>query len=149
MGDSVTVTFNTDSEGFLSQECPSCERRFKAKMGEGSDQPISFCPYCGHSGRDCWWTPEQVEYLSAKVGNEVVGPQLDAMARDFNQKTAGGFVSMSMKVSKPPTPLPPSEPDDDWPTVKFDCCNELIKHDGKEQRLHCIICGSDASRVSV
>jgi len=149
MGNSVTVSFNTDSDGFLSQECPSCERRFKAKLGEGSDQPISFCPYCGHSGRDCWWTPEQVEYLSTKVSNEVIGPQLDAMARDFNRKTAGGFVSMSMEVSKTPIPLQPYEPNDDWPKAKFECCNEVIKHDGKVHRLHCIICGSDTNGIGV
>ena len=99
------------------------------------------------TGRDCWWTPEQAEYLSTKVSNEVVGPQLDAMARDFNRKTAGGFLSMSMKVSKAPTPLQPSETNDDWPKTRFECCNEVIKHDGNDQKLHCIICGSDINRI--
>lgn len=59
----MEVSFPTDSDGYLSQECPSCEQIFKVVFGEGSEEPISFCPYCGHSGRDCWYTKPQVEYM--------------------------------------------------------------------------------------
>jgi hypothetical protein len=33
-----------------------CDQRFKVRFGEGSQEPISFCQYCGHRGRDCWHT---------------------------------------------------------------------------------------------
>ena len=115
------VTLNTDNDGFLSQECPSCKRRFKAKFNDGSDQPISFCPYCGHNETGCWWTPEQAENLSGKVAEEIVVPELDKIARDFNRNTRGGLISMNMKVSHSPTPPQPQEQDEDCPQATFSC----------------------------
>lgn len=141
MSENVSVSLQTDDDGFLSQECPSCKRRFKAKFSEGSDQPISFCPYCGHNDTGCWWTPEQAEYLSAIAAEEIVGPELKKMAREFNRKSSGGLISMNMKVSHSPTPRAPVEPDVNWPMVSFECCGERIKHDGQNSELRCIICG--------
>jgi len=140
----VNIKLNTDDDGFLSQECPACERRFKVKFGEGSEAPIAFCPYCGHNQENCWWTQDQADYLAAVAGGEVLGPELEEMARDFNrQSPKGGFVSISMEVKRSPVPDPPDEPNDDWPTRTFDCCGETIKHDGQEESLHCIICGKE------
>lgn len=141
MSDHVTVSLPTDDDGFLSQECPGCERRFKVNFNEGSDQPISFCPYCGHNATGCWWTPEQAEYLSAKAAEEVVGPELEKMARDFNRKSSGGLISMNMEVSRSPTPPSPEEPNDNLPVTTFECCGERIKHDGQKSMLRCVICG--------
>jgi len=141
MDKQMKVTLGTDDDGFLSQECPSCERRFKVNFSEGSDQPISFCPYCGHNDTGCWWTPEQAEYLSGKAAEEVVGPELEKMARDFNRKSSGGLISMNMKVSHSPTPPAPEEPNDGWPIVTFECCGERIKHDEQNSELRCVICG--------
>ena len=141
MEEHINVNLAADDDGFVSQECPACERRFKIIPGEGSDQPIAFCPYCRHNGRDCWWTPEQAEYLSAIVGAQVVGPELDRMARDFNRGSASGFIRMSVEVTRPREPLRPNEPNDAWPILHFACCNERIKHDGSEARVACVICG--------
>ena len=102
MGTTVRISFNTDEEGFLSQECPGCERRFKAKLGEGSDEPISFCPYCDYTGRDCWWTQKQAEYLSAKAAEEVLGPELEKLKKAFGSG-GGGLFSMKATVTKPST----------------------------------------------
>ena len=150
MGNTLSVRFSTDSEGFLSQECPSCKTRFKVRFGEGSDQPIAFCPYCDHNGKDCWWTPEQAEYMSATVGSEVVGPELDKMAREFNRKTRGrnNLISMSMKVSHSEAPIQPDEPEEAWMKTRFQCCDETIKHQEGEH-LRCIICGSSSQGISI
>lgn len=151
MGDSITVKLSTDSEGFLSQECPSCERRFKVKLGEGSDQPIAYYPYCGHAGKSCWWTPEQAAYLSAKVKADVIGTRLDAMARDFNRRALGsrGLLSISMKVNHSQVPSQPDEQDDHWPKASFECCNEVIKHEVHGEVLCCVICGLGGTAVDV
>ena len=141
MSNHLSVCLYTDNDGFLSQECPGCERRFKVNFSEGSDKPISFCPFCGHNDTGCWWTPEQAEYFSTKAAEEVVGPELEKMARDFNHKSSGGLISMNMEVSHSPTPPAPDEPDDDWPVVTFECCGERIKYDGQNEELRCIICG--------
>ena len=70
----LQINFPTDADGYLSQECPSCEQRFKVLFGEGSEEPISFCPYCGHKGRDCWYTKDQVEYINAVATDVVLRP---------------------------------------------------------------------------
>lgn len=138
----LNIRFNTDDDGFLSQECPACQKRFKTKFGEGSDLPISFCPYCGHQGQGCWWTKGQADYIADIASKSVVEPELERMARDFNRNTGSGSpISMSMEVKGSPQPTPPHEPEEDWPIVLFDCCGEKTKHDGSHPPIHCIICG--------
>lgn len=141
----MEVSFLTDSDGFLSQECPSCEQRFKVRFGEGSDEPISYCPYCGHKGEQCWYTKEQVDHMSTVAQTVFVTPALKRLQRSLGGKSSGGF-------STPQTP-PPIDPDLDLPILKFPCCNETIKA-AHQNKLFCIICGkeiditmSDAKKV--
>ena len=144
MNREISVKINTDSSGFMSQECPACERRFKIKPGEGSDEPVRFCPYCDHTGEACWWTPEQAEYLGATAATQVLGPELDELAQTFNRRTGNsGLFKMTMTVDKPAVPKPPDEPDDAWPRLVFPCCNEEIRHDGENADLFCVICGTE------
>src|SRR5262245_48215247 len=125
MDKSVSLTLSTDEDGFVSQECPSCERRFKVVFGAGSEKPISFCPYCSHEGTGCWWTSEQAEYISAVAAAEIIGPELESMARDINSRgSASSFVRMTMTIEHPETPIKPEEPNDPMPTAEFSCCNE-------------------------
>ena len=80
------MTFPTDADGFLSQECPSCEQRFKVVFGEGSEEPIAYCPYCGHNGQDCWHTQSQVDYIQAVAANVALAPELKKFERQMMQK---------------------------------------------------------------
>jgi hypothetical protein len=144
MEERINVDLAADDDGFVSQECPACERRFKIVPGEGSDKPVSFCPYCRHNGHDCWWTPEQAKYLSAIIGEQVFGPELDQMAREFNRGSSGGFIRMSAQITRPHVPVRPDEPTVAWPIVHFACCNERIKYDDKDAQVACVICGVQA-----
>lgn len=137
----MQISIPTDADGFLSQECPACSRRFRVRFGEGSVQPIAYCPYCGHQGMNCWWTEEQAEYMAAVASGEVVAPELRKMARRFNQQAGGGLFKMKMTVKTSPPPSAPVEPVEVLPVAQFACCNERIKHDGRESTLHCVICG--------
>ena len=142
MGTSVTVSISTDSDGFVSQECPACSKRFKVVFDEGSDQPIGHCPYCGHTGQNCWWTQEQADYLTAIAGEEIAGPLLDDFARKINRMSRpGDFLKVNAKVKHEPRPPKPGEPDGPMAVATFDCCGERIKHDGSASTLHCVICG--------
>lgn len=144
MSDKITmnVQLKTDGDGFISQECPNCEKRFKIRYGEGSDQPLSVCPYCGHEGRNCWWTKEQVDYLGKVVIQETIEPKLEKMAKEVNRNTRkGGFITMSMNFKRSRKAIPPEEPEDNWGTTLFDCCNETIRHDSSKSTLYCVICG--------
>lgn len=118
--------FPRDSDGFLSRECPICERTFKVRFdgetesagAELSDEEASveaeqmrcFCPLC-HELVDGnrWWTPAQLEYARALV--------FSAIHQHFHQvladtaRTSGGLLEFRAGAS-PTQPLPPSESED-------------------------------------
>jgi len=140
---SISVRFGTDKDGYISQECPKCEKRFKVKYGEGSDKPISFCPYCKHEGQNCWWTKEQVDYLGKAVLQKTVEPEFEKMAKKINRSSKkGDFISMRMDFKPSSRAVPPEELSENWPKMLFECCGETIKHDGSVLPVYCIICGN-------
>lgn len=132
-----SIKFNLDSEGFISRECPSCERQFKIKYGEGADGPLNYCPYCEHEGLDCWWTQAQVEYL--EVEKSLIAHELiDGAFKDFNKPGSGFTFKPS---SRPASTEPPPELDNGWEIVIFDS-GEQLKHDGASSELRCPVTGS-------
>ncbi len=145
MEQSISVSMPTDQDGFLSHECPSCRRRFRVVYGQGSDKPVSCCPYCSHRGTGCWWTAEQAEYVQGVLVQEVIAPKLDQMASRFNRNAGQGLVKMRMNVQHQPAALAPLETAESLPKFLFSCCNETIKHDGRSSLLNCVICGTTVS----
>ncbi len=142
MSTSVSVVLATDTDGFVSQECPACSRRFKVVFAEGSGRLIGYCPYCRHAQQNCWWTQEQADYLAAAAGQEIVGPLLDDFVRQVNRMSRpGDFLRLKAKVEHDHPPSPPAETDSSMKSVRFECCGETVKHDGSRARLYCIICG--------
>lgn len=138
----INVSLETDADGFLSQECPACGKRFKVVYGDGNDRPLRFCPYCGHEGQECWWTPEQVAYFEGVVSEEVLSPMLDDFARTVNRMTKpGDLIQMKAKVAHDRPAPAPKEMNDTMPVASFTCCGETIKHDRSIDHLHCVICG--------
>ncbi|MCG7851554.1 MAG: toll/interleukin-1 receptor domain-containing protein [Methanosarcinaceae archaeon] len=137
----MKINFPTDSDGYLSQECPSCAQRFKVHFGEGSEEPISFCPYCGKKGHDCWYTQDQVEYIQAVATGVVLSPELKKLEREM-KKASGGFIKIDMKTDLPQVGAPPMETDDALDVLRFPCCNETIKVT-RHDRHFCIICGKE------
>lgn len=137
----MEINFPTDSDGYLSQECPSCDQPFKVRFGEGSEEPISFCPYCGHTGHDCWYTQDQVQYIQAVATDVALCPELKKLEREMN-KSSGGFLKVDMKTDLPEVARPPMETDDALDFLRFPCCNETIKVT-RHDRHFCIICGKE------
>ena len=137
----MEINFPTDSDGFLSQECPSCNRQFKVVFGEGSEKPISFCPYCGFGGRDCWWTQEQADYISAAATNIVLGPELKELERSL-KGSFGSLLKIDVKSSLPDVPAVPLDVDMDFEIRSFRCCNETVKIE-PQAKVFCVICGQE------
>jgi len=142
-GPILEVSFPTDADGFISQECPSCVHRFKVLFGEGSEKPIAYCPYCGHQGHQCWYTAEQVDYIQAVAVSTTVGPELRKLQRRLGSASTG-FLKIGMKVDVPEPGVPPIEFDDPLDIVRFPCCNETVKVN-RISRIFCIICGMEIS----
>lgn len=146
MGDRVEmdISFEADSGGFISQECPTCTRRFKIQPSKGSLNPISHCPFCEHAGADCWWTPEQAAYVESIAVNGPLAPHLDRLERAFDA-LRGGLIQVTAHVERPPLLSAPPERDDEMPSeTQFACCGETIRHDQSTKPVHCIICGGTA-----
>ena len=140
----MKFNFDTDSDGYISQECPVCYKRFKVNFKKGSNKPLSFCPYCNYNGQNCWFTQPQIEYIKNVVAKEYISPELKKITQDFNRKTSKGSpISSSMKYKPGSSPIIPKEPQEDWPQLLFECCGETIKHDQSMETLHCVICGRE------
>jgi hypothetical protein len=137
----VEIGFPTAADGYLSQECPSCEQRFKVVYGQGSDEPISFCPYCGHKGSDCWYTQGQVDYLQKVATGVVAVPELKKLEREL-ERASDGFSQLDLKTDLPKPGPPPMETDDALSVLHFPCCNESVKVERRQQHF-CVICGQE------
>jgi TIR domain len=121
----LEISFSTDTDGFLSQECPSCEQPFKVLFGQGSTKSISYCPYCNHHGQQCWYTQEQVDYMKSAVMNNILKPEIQK--RGFSLEGTSNLPS-------------PMETDDNFDILYFPCCTETVKVTRNNQHF-CIICG--------
>jgi hypothetical protein len=105
----VTFPLKPDGDGFLTQECPYCNRAFKVAFGLGSADSLRYCPYCGMEGH-VWFTVAQQKYLQSKA------------AKGTGRMPVESSVSMEI--------------------YEFACDGDRIKHDGKEETLYCIACGT-------
>lgn len=137
----MQTSFPTDADGYQSQECPSCGQRFKVLFGGGSEEPIQFCPYCGHKEGDCWYTQDQVEYIQAVTADVVLGPELKRLEREM-KRASGGFLKIDIKTELPEAGSPPMETDETLDILHFLCCNETVKLT-RHERHFCIICGKE------
>src|SRR6266496_3742001 len=121
----TTVSLAKDNDGYLTQKCGSCEKRFKIALGQGSKGKLAHCPYCGHGG-ESWWTPEQKRYFGEIAAEKVVDPMIKGFADSVNRVGAGGFVQVSAKVSRGPRAVAPTESNAPMPLMTFSCCGETI-----------------------
>ena len=137
----MELNFSTDADGFLSQECPSCELQFKVIFGEGSEEPISYCPYCGHNGQNCWFTQPQADYIQSVAADVALGPEVKKLERQL-QRMSKGFLKASMKSILPKPPPAPIEADGRYDVLYLPCCNETVKVT-RHERHFCIICGTE------
>jgi hypothetical protein len=143
----------SDEDGFLSRECPTCLQRFKAPIVEGS-VAVNFCPYCGHEGSDCWWTPAQLDYAKSLMTQQVIGPELDSLAQEVDSMRHS-FIKISLKRSPPVSPIMPTEHEGPSDTHTFPCCGARVKFepekvataDGRSGVLTCIQCGTPDAHV--
>src|SRR6266496_5013801 len=115
------VQLTPDAGGYITQQCPDdcCTNRpFKVLFGNGSKEPIVYCPYCGHPGQ--FWTLEQNDYLHCMGKNQ---------------------------LHIPPPQGPCTEPKENggpWQVHKIRCPRghaEWIKFQGPKQRFYCIVHG--------
>lgn len=144
MSETISVTFETDAEGFLSRACSACDGRFKVVFGKGSAEPVGFCPFCDHLDEQ-WFTTEQAEYVQALIASTFVQPEIEKISRSLEELSRVGrglaevTMTESIDFSVPPKPV---ERADDLPArTTFVCCGETIRHESSTPPTRCVICG--------
>lgn len=140
----VSLSFETDTEDFISRSCPDCDARFKARVIDG-EPGISFCPFCKHEGHR-WETPEQLEYGKAFAAKQVLQPEFDKLDRAFKSlgRSGGGMFSVKVTGKMPDLNVPskPVERTEDMPQrTTSSCCNVTVRHDDSVEPQFCITCG--------
>lgn len=111
LGNTISVRFDPDEDGYMGRECPEpeCLGYFKITPGTGVlDATACFCPYCGHQDSpDNFFTQEQIEHAKSVALNRITGALLkDLKALEFNHPARGSFgIGMSLTVSGRPAPI--------------------------------------------
>lgn len=142
----VSVSLPLDSDDFLRRECPACERQFKwlhTNDGRNGTADQYFCPLCGEpSGPDSWWTPAQVEALTAAAIPDIEQTVHGVLEKTLRQSKYLSFTdrrSFSFDAGDP-APLIESN---DMVIVEPPCHpQEPIKVPAESTgRVHCLLCG--------
>lgn len=111
LGSEITVSLETDEDGYIGRECPieSCLGYFKIKLGTGIKDPAPcHCPYCGYVGdHDRFFTQDQIDYAHSFVTRQFADALTkDLKALEFDHKPRGPFgIGISMKL-QPSAPYP-------------------------------------------
>ncbi len=143
----ISVALSADEDGFLSRECPTCLGRFKGAIINGAVE-VHSCPYCGHEGDGCWWTPEQLAYMQSIALREIL-PEIDGMM-DKMEQASGGLIRITAERSTPDGPVVPDEAGGPEELYTFACCGARAKletqllatSDGSVGIPTCLQCGT-------
>jgi len=141
-----------DDDGFLRRACPTCDREFKwfnSPEGEGEPVPLGgyYCPYCRiQAPADSWFTTEQIELAKNQASREILGPEIEKMARDLRRSSSGGLVSLDLKFEMPDE-MDPLVEANDMRRVDFPChpAEPLKVLDDWPRLVHCMICSDEAT----
>lgn len=103
----MTVQLQTDDEGYLGRECPTCEKYFKVRLGTGlSGEPNCYCPYCSHVGEhNTFFTKQQIEYATSAAMNQLSGMVLGSLRKLERKPDRNAFLSIGISVKGQPTPI--------------------------------------------
>lgn len=150
---SIEMNIPLDPDGFLSRECPNCERQFKWKPisstsddTEGGEIESYYCPYCYQPAPpNAWWTKEQLEYAQQIAFKQVVEPQLEKLQKQINQlSNSSSLIQAKASISGFSEPDPELlDAIENLARIDFPCHLEgPIKVDKMwSQEIACFLCG--------
>ncbi len=134
----VEVSFKTDPDGFISQQCPECNRYFKVKFEKSSKKKLSYCPYCSFNS-ESFLTEKQINYAKDMMSSKVVLPLLKKFGNSFSSSSK--FIQVKSEYKCKPHALAPIEDNRVNKIIQFSCCAEDAKiRDSWNQKVYCIIC---------
>ena len=148
MTDNIEHRFErpTDSDGYLSFQCPFCAYRFELSAAEltAAEGVELYCPACGLSNTPDTFATDEVKQYALEVAKSMIYGKINTMFDDF-ARTASRNKNITVKRgSRLPdkVPSPPAEPED-LSEVSFTCCGHSAKVDipSAAGSFYCPYCG--------
>ena len=150
MGD-IEVTIYTDSDGFITMECPYCGLEFKlaAEDVNNDDSPTSelFCPYCGLANDPSRFiSQDTMNALMVKTSNyaaDILNNALLGTARQVNRKK--GLIRMEVNPIESQPEKDVKEKDGVETIFQCRACEHGVKviHSAGLSKIYCPYCGVD------
>ncbi len=153
---SFSMSLSLDSDGFLRQECPTCEREFKVLYTEGEAEATPapeggyYCPYCAvQAPPGAWLTKDQAEQATRIVAQEALPQILEGFQQGMERATRHSknvtYERGSGEIDSP-EPRDDLTEDDDMTRVDFSCHpEEPVKVlDDWNGAVYCLMCGTTA-----
>jgi transcription elongation factor Elf1 len=132
-----SVSFEGDSDGYFTYECPFCESLFKLKIAEMQDNEKHiveiFCPYCGLTDTiKRFYTKEVINHAKQVAKNYAI---------DRINKKSGGIIKLLKKENVPVV----TEVDTVEQEFKCSCCKYHVKvlYNAGVSKIFCAYCGVD------
>jgi rRNA maturation endonuclease Nob1 len=132
-----TITFETNSDGYFTYECPFCESRFKLKSAEIQDDTAViveiFCPYCGLTNAiNQFYTKEVIKHVQQLAKNDAID-RINEKARGIIKPLKKEPISVVVEV--------------DTVEQEFECrcCKRHVKvpYNAGASKIFCAYCGVD------
>ena len=142
----ITLPVPSDSEGFVSFDCPLCGFRFKLNAQEVQEAPESqlYCPYCGIPSDQVSFISQDVIEAGVRRLEDLVRQRINAYANRLARSSRGSR-AIEFKPGRPLPPVPekPLVEDESLVAIEFPCCSKHVKtFQSKETApVYCPYCG--------
>ncbi|GAA0857738.1 hypothetical protein GCM10008916_12670 [Clostridium nitritogenes] len=145
MGNTITSNLEipTDSDGFVSLQCPFCNEKFKLSADFINQMDIDelFCPYCGlkHSFEN-FLTDEVIDLAKAKMKNIAID-FLSHNVKSLNNSFSNSFLNVTIEEDFDNVNESEIIESDDMYKKTLSCCNFDVKLNENIDNCYCPKCG--------
>ena len=119
------VELQSDPEGFISRQCPTCQRVFKlsvARLKADDASPVAYCPYCRTPNADDWYTDDQQAFLHAAIQRAAMQWVSGQFGEMLGDSQGSGMEVSQGEHELPPEPAgPPAEETEGFTVVDVPC----------------------------
>jgi uncharacterized Zn-finger protein len=142
----IKFSIPSDSDGYVTFQCPYCGNTFKLHAGESQEDEIMefFCPYCGLTDEPSSFLNSEIVQLAIDKAESYCIDLLNEFTKDL-EKTFRGNKLIKVKTNKIPKKGEKEvfEVDSAEVISEFKCCGRHIKTNlsAKESGLICPYCG--------
>lgn len=142
----IKFSITSDSDGYVTFQCPYCSNTFKLHAGECQEDDIMefFCPYCGLTNEPSSFLNDEIVQLAMDKAENYCIDLLNEFAKSL-RKTFRGNKFIKVKTNKIHKKYEKEifEVDSAEVISEFKCCNRHIKTNlsAKQAGLICPYCG--------